>query len=86
MKRFRTQYSENSITYWPSYEAGVIGIIFLVVLGTLFVTTAIWTLLDNPSKKDRGRFSVLESQNENQRERSIKRYTIEVYPFGKSVD
>ena len=50
MKRLRTQYSENSITYWPSYEAGVIGIIFLVVLGTLFVTTAIWTLLDNPSR------------------------------------
>lgn len=51
MNRFQTEYSENSITYWPSYEAGKIGIIFLIVLGTLFVTTAIWTLLDNPSRE-----------------------------------
>ena len=51
MKRFQTEYSENSITYWPAYEAGKIGIIFLVVLGTLFVTTAIWTLIDNPSRE-----------------------------------
>ena len=53
MKRFQTEYSENSITYWPSYEAGKIGIISLIVLGTLFVTTAIWTLLDNPSRETR---------------------------------
>ena len=53
MKRFQTEYSENSITYWPFYEAGKIGIISLVVLGTLFVTTAIWTLLDNPSRETR---------------------------------
>ena len=51
MKRFPTEYSEKSITYWPAYEAGKIGIIFLVVLGTLFVTTAIWTLIDNPSRE-----------------------------------
>ena len=53
MKRFQTEYSENSITYWPFYEAGKIGIISLVVLGTLFVTTAIWPLLDNPSRETR---------------------------------
>lgn len=51
MKRLQTEYSKNSITYWPAYEAGKIGIISLVVLGTLFVTTTIWTLLDNPSRE-----------------------------------
>ena len=51
MKRFQTEYSENSITYWPAYEAGKIGMIFLVVLGTLFIATSIWALLDNPSRK-----------------------------------
>lgn len=51
MKRFQTEYSENSITYWPAYEAGKIGIVFLIVLGTLFIATAIWTLLDNPSRE-----------------------------------
>ena len=49
MKRFQAEYSENSITYWPIYEAGIIGRIFLVVLGTLFITTFIMILLDNPS-------------------------------------
>ena len=49
MKRFQAEYSENSITYWPIYEAGKIGRIFLVVLGTLFITTFIMILLDNPS-------------------------------------
>lgn len=51
MKRFQAEYSENSITYWPAYEAGKIGIIFFVVIGTLFIATSIWTLLDNPSRK-----------------------------------
>lgn len=51
MKRFQTEYSENSITYWPAYEAGKIGIIFLSVLGTLFIATAIWILFDNPSRE-----------------------------------
>ena len=50
MKRFQAEYSENSITYWPTYEAGVIGSIFLVVLGSLFIATSIWVLLDNPSR------------------------------------
>ena len=49
MKRFQAESSENSITYWPFYEAGKIGRIFLVVLGTLFITTFILILLDNPS-------------------------------------
>ena len=49
MKRFQAEYSETSITYWPIYEAGKIGRIFLVALGTLFVTTSILILLDNPS-------------------------------------
>ena len=31
MKRFQTEYSENSITYWPFYEAGKIGIIYLIL-------------------------------------------------------
>ena len=53
MKRFQTEYSENRITYWPAYEAGKIGIISLIVLGTLFITTAIWTLFDNPSRETR---------------------------------
>ena len=48
MKRFQAEYSETSITYWPIYEAGKIGRIFLVVLGTLFITTSILILLDNP--------------------------------------
>lgn len=51
MKRFQAQYSETSIIYWPVYEAGKIGIIFLVVIGTLFITPSIWILLDNPSGK-----------------------------------
>ncbi len=49
MKRFKTEYSEKSITYWPTYEAGKIGIVFSSIIGTIFVATAIWTLLDNPS-------------------------------------
>lgn len=53
MKRFQAEYSENSITYWPAYEAGRIGIIALIVLGTLFVITTIWTLLDDPSRETR---------------------------------
>ena len=53
MKRFQSEYSENRVTYWPYYEVGKIGIISLIVLGTLFVTTAIWTLLDNPSREMR---------------------------------
>lgn len=53
LKRFRTEYYENSITYWPNYEIGKIGIISLIVIGTLFITTAIWTLLDNPSRETR---------------------------------
>ena len=51
IKRFQAEYSENSITYWPIYEAGKIGIIYLTVLGILFVTTSIWILLDNPSRQ-----------------------------------
>ena len=50
MKRFQAEYTENSITYWPTYEAGKVGIIALIVLGTLFIATSIWVLLDNPSK------------------------------------
>ena len=50
MKKFQAEYSENSITYWPTYEAGKVGIIALIVLGTLFIVTSIWALLDNPSK------------------------------------
>lgn len=53
MKRFQTEYSENSITYWPVYEAGRTGILFFIVLGTLFVATSIWVLLDNPSRGTR---------------------------------
>ncbi len=51
MKRLQAEYSENSITYWPAYEAGRVGIIALIVIGALFVITAIWTLLDDPSKE-----------------------------------
>ena len=51
MKRFKPEYSENSITYWPSYESGKIGIIFFVALGALFVATAIWILIDDPSSE-----------------------------------
>ena len=50
MKYFQTEYSENSITYWPAYEAGKNGMIFFIVLGSLFITASIWVLLDNPSK------------------------------------
>lgn len=50
MKRFKTEYSENSITYWPAYEAGIMAIIFVVVLGTACVVTAICILLDNTSR------------------------------------
>lgn len=52
MKRFEAKYSENSITYWPYYESGKVGIIYLTLIGTLFVGAAIWTLLDNPSRKN----------------------------------
>ena len=51
MKRFQAKYTENSITYWPTYEVGKIGIIFFVILGSLFVALALWVLLDNSSKK-----------------------------------
>ncbi len=47
MKRFQAEYSENSITYSPTYEAGRIGMIFLSVIGTLFIATAICILLDH---------------------------------------
>ena len=50
MKKFQAEYSENSITYWPTYEAAKVGMIALTVLGTLFIVTSIWALLDNPSK------------------------------------
>ena len=53
MKRFKTEYSESSITYWPTYEAGIIGIIFFVVLETAYVVTAICILLDNTSRGPR---------------------------------
>ena len=53
MKRFQTEYLENSITYWPTYKAGRIGIILLVVLGLIFIATSIWTLLDNTSRNTR---------------------------------
>lgn len=49
MKKFQTEYSENSITYSPAYEAGRVGTIMVLVLGSLFIATSIWTLLDNPS-------------------------------------
>ena len=51
MKRFQTEYSENSITYWPAYEVGKIGLIYFIVLGILLLTTFIWILLDNPSRE-----------------------------------
>ncbi len=53
MKKFQTEYSENRITYWPSYEGGRIGIILFFVVGTLFIATSIWTLSDNPSRETR---------------------------------
>ena len=53
MKRFEAQYSENSITYWPYYESGKVGIIYLTLIGTLFVGAAIWMLLDNLSRETR---------------------------------
>lgn len=53
MKRIQSEYSENGITYWPSYEAGRIGLIFFSVLGTLFIATSILALLDNPSRETR---------------------------------
>jgi len=49
MKRFQAEYSENSITYWPIYEAGKIGKIFLFMLGALLIATVILILLNNPS-------------------------------------
>jgi len=49
MKRFQAEYSENSITYWPIYEAGKIGKIFLFMLGALLIATFILILLNNPS-------------------------------------
>ena len=51
MKQYQTEYSENSVTYWPSYTAGRIGIVLLLVIGILFIITSVWTLLDNPSKE-----------------------------------
>lgn len=51
MKRFQTEYSESSVAYRPFYEAGKIGIISLVVLDALFIATAVWTLVDNPSRE-----------------------------------
>lgn len=52
-KRFQIDYSENSITYWPAYDAGKIGFIYFVVLGLIFIATSIWILLDNPSSETR---------------------------------
>lgn len=52
-KRFQSEYSKNSITYCPAYEAGRIGIIFFSILGTLALATSVWTLLDNPSRETR---------------------------------
>ena len=46
MKRNETVYTNTSIEYWPSYEAGKIGIIYLSVLEAVFVAVSLWILLD----------------------------------------
>ena len=50
MKRGQAIYSEGKITYWPAYEAGKIGLIFLGGTGALFTATSLWILLDDPSR------------------------------------
>ena len=50
MKRFRAEYSENRIAYWPTYEAGKIAKIFIVLVGAVFIATSILVLLDNSSR------------------------------------
>lgn len=53
MKQKQAIYSESRIIYWPAYEAGRIGLIFFGVIGTLFVATSIWILLDTSSRETR---------------------------------
>ena len=53
MKRFQTEYSENSITYWPTYKAGKIGRIFCVVLSVVYITTSIWIVFGNSTRATR---------------------------------
>ena len=47
MEKIETEYSDTRIIYWPSYEAGKIGIVFFSVLGAMFIAISLWTLLDN---------------------------------------
>ena len=50
MKIIQTEYSENSVTYWPVYKEGKIGIILSAIFGMLCVALGILILLDNSSK------------------------------------
>ena len=51
MKQNRIEYSNNRIVYWPFYEAATVGVIYLLVIGALFIAASIWMLLDNPSSE-----------------------------------
>jgi len=53
MKKNMTVYSDNSITYWPFYEAGRIGVIYFLVIGIIFIAISLQTLSDNISKGTR---------------------------------
>lgn len=53
MKQLQAEYSDNSITYWPTYEAGKIGRVFLVVSCILFVATSLCLALGNSTRATR---------------------------------
>jgi len=46
MKEYKTIYMEDSIAYWPFHEAGIVGLIFLSILGGAYLVMAVWSLID----------------------------------------
>ena len=47
MKDYKAKYSDNGIIYWPSYEAGIVGVVFLLVSGSMLLVMFLITLFDN---------------------------------------
>lgn len=52
MRKHSNRIFENRIEFWPYYEAGMAGSIVLIVIGTLYVATAIWILLEETATRE----------------------------------
>ena len=46
MRQFEANCTDSSITYWPSYEAGKIGVIALSLLEVTLIADLLWALAD----------------------------------------